>query len=84
MKKPRIPPLALAGKVKILGDIVSPIVDEEDWNFEFPFASARQITPARSQKCRVSLAESPLPWRIESSDRSNMIEAEFTNEIDGC
>ena len=30
-KKRRIPPVSLAGKVKILGDIVSPIVDEEDW-----------------------------------------------------
>jgi hypothetical protein len=29
--KCRIPPVALAGRVKILGDIVSPIVDEEDW-----------------------------------------------------
>jgi hypothetical protein len=29
--KRRIPPAALAGKVKILGDIISPIVDEEDW-----------------------------------------------------
>ena len=29
--KRRIPPAAMAGKVKILGDIVSPIVDEEDW-----------------------------------------------------
>jgi hypothetical protein len=29
--KRRTPPAALAGKVKILGDIVSPIVDEEDW-----------------------------------------------------
>ena len=29
--KRRIPPVAMAGKVKILGDIVSPIVDEEDW-----------------------------------------------------
>jgi hypothetical protein len=29
--KRRIPPVALAGKVKILGDIVSPIVDKEDW-----------------------------------------------------
>ena len=29
--KCRIPPVALAGKVKIIGDIVSPIVDEEDW-----------------------------------------------------
>lgn len=27
----RIPPASMAGKVKILGDIVSPIVDEEDW-----------------------------------------------------
>ena len=27
----RSPPAHLAGKVKILGDIVSPIVDEEDW-----------------------------------------------------
>ncbi len=27
----RFPIAALAGKVKILGDIVSPIVDEEDW-----------------------------------------------------
>lgn len=26
-----IPPASMAGKVKILGDIVSPIVDEEDW-----------------------------------------------------
>jgi hypothetical protein len=41
MKKRRIPPSALAGKVKILGDIVRPIVDEEDWDFEFPFAKAR-------------------------------------------
>ena len=30
-KKRRIPPAAMAGKVRILGDIVSPIVDEEDW-----------------------------------------------------
>jgi hypothetical protein len=30
--KRRIPPVALAGKVGILGDIVSPIVDEEDWD----------------------------------------------------
>jgi hypothetical protein len=30
-KKRRIPPASLAGKVKILGDIVNPIVDEEDW-----------------------------------------------------
>lgn len=29
--KRRIPPAALAGKVKILGDIVGPIVDEDDW-----------------------------------------------------
>ena len=29
--KRRIPPAAMAGKVKILGDIISPIVDEEDW-----------------------------------------------------
>ncbi|MCL1470061.1 hypothetical protein [Argonema antarcticum] len=29
--KRRIPPASLAGKVKILGDIVSPIVDEQDW-----------------------------------------------------
>jgi hypothetical protein len=36
----------LAGEVKILGDIVSPIVDEEDWDFEFPFTRERQITPS--------------------------------------
>ncbi len=30
-KKKRTPPAALAGKAKILGDIVGPIVDEEDW-----------------------------------------------------
>lgn len=29
--KRRSPPPEMAGKVKILGDIVSPIVDEEDW-----------------------------------------------------
>jgi len=29
--KRRSSPPDLAGKVKILGDIVSPIVDEEDW-----------------------------------------------------
>lgn len=29
--KRRIPPAAMAGKVRILGDIISPIVDEEDW-----------------------------------------------------
>ncbi|HAS50840.1 MAG TPA: hypothetical protein DCS21_03535 [Gammaproteobacteria bacterium] len=29
--KRRSPPASLAGKVEILGDIVSPIVDEEDW-----------------------------------------------------
>ena len=28
----RFPIASLAGKVKILGDIVSPIVDEEDWD----------------------------------------------------
>jgi hypothetical protein len=82
MKKRRIPPLA-ADKVKILGDIVSPIVDEEDWDFEFPFAKARQITPAESQEFSVSLVE-PLPWKIESSDRSNIIEDKLTNETDGC
>jgi len=27
----RFPPDSMAGTVKILGDIVSPIVDEEDW-----------------------------------------------------
>ncbi|WP_310429419.1 hypothetical protein [Chamaesiphon sp. VAR_48_metabat_135_sub] len=83
MKKPRIPALALAGKVKILGDIVSPIVDEDDWDFEFPFERARQITPAASQEFRAALAESPLPWRIESSDRSNIIKDKLTSETDG-
>jgi hypothetical protein len=29
--KRRTPPASLAGKIKILGDIVSPIVDEQDW-----------------------------------------------------
>jgi hypothetical protein len=29
--KRRTPPASMAGKVKILGDIISPIVDEEDW-----------------------------------------------------
>ena len=29
--KRRFPPPELAGKIKILGDIVGPIVDEEDW-----------------------------------------------------
>jgi len=29
--KRRLPPPELAGKVKIVGDIVSPIVDEADW-----------------------------------------------------
>ena len=29
--KRRVRPTHLAGQVKILGDIVSPIVDEEDW-----------------------------------------------------
>ena len=82
MKKHRIPPLALAGKVKILGDIVSPIVDEEDWNFEFPFERARQIAPAASQEFRAALAE-PLPWRIDSSDRSNIIKDKLTSETDG-
>ncbi|MCM1983948.1 hypothetical protein [Lyngbya confervoides] len=27
----RVPPASIAGKAQILGDIVSPIVDEEDW-----------------------------------------------------
>jgi hypothetical protein len=72
MKKPRIPPLALAGKVKILGDIVSPIVDEEDWDFEFPFERAGQIEINR------------LDAESESSDRSNIIKAESTSETDGC
>ncbi|WP_295446461.1 hypothetical protein [uncultured Thiodictyon sp.] len=27
----RSPPASLAGKVEILGDILSPLVDEEDW-----------------------------------------------------
>lgn len=27
----RAPPASLAGQVEILGDIVSPIVDDEDW-----------------------------------------------------
>ncbi|AUB82717.1 hypothetical protein THSYN_18415 [Candidatus Thiodictyon syntrophicum] len=27
----RSPPASLAGKVEILGDIVAPLVDEEDW-----------------------------------------------------
>ena len=31
MVKRRVRPTHLAGQVKILGDIVSPIVDEEDW-----------------------------------------------------
>ncbi|MBD2579210.1 hypothetical protein [Oscillatoria sp. FACHB-1406] len=30
-KKRRFPPASIAGKAKLLGDIVSPIVDEEDW-----------------------------------------------------
>ena len=30
--KRRFPPASIAGKAKILGDIVSPIVDEEDWD----------------------------------------------------
>lgn len=29
--KRRFPPASIAGKGKTLGDIVSPIVDEEDW-----------------------------------------------------
>lgn len=29
--KRRYPPASIAGKGKTLGDIVSPIVDEEDW-----------------------------------------------------
>jgi hypothetical protein len=29
--KRRSPPASMAGKAKILGDIISPIVDEEDW-----------------------------------------------------
>ncbi|WNZ26480.1 hypothetical protein HJG54_07225 [Leptolyngbya sp. NK1-12] len=27
----RVPAAAIAGKAKILGDLVSPIVDEQDW-----------------------------------------------------
>jgi hypothetical protein len=30
-EKRRFPPASIAGKGKTLGDIVSPIVDEEDW-----------------------------------------------------
>ena len=30
-KKRRIPPISIAGKGKTLGDIVSPIVNEEEW-----------------------------------------------------
>ncbi|MBE9142563.1 hypothetical protein [Planktothrix mougeotii] len=29
--KRRIPSALIAGKAKILGDIISPIIDEEDW-----------------------------------------------------
>jgi hypothetical protein len=29
--KRRSPPASMAGKVKILGDIVAPLVDDEDW-----------------------------------------------------
>jgi hypothetical protein len=29
--KRRSPPASMAGKAKILGDIISPIVNEEDW-----------------------------------------------------
>jgi hypothetical protein len=82
MKKPRIPPLALAGNVKILGEIVSPIVDEEDWDFEFPFARARQIAPTASQEFSAALAE-PLPWRIDLKIRSNIIKDKLTSETDG-
>ncbi|MCC5636879.1 hypothetical protein LC593_13625 [Nostoc sp. CHAB 5844] len=31
LKKRRTPPESIAGKGKTLGDIVSPIVNEEDW-----------------------------------------------------
>jgi hypothetical protein len=31
LPKRRSPPADLVGKVTILGDIVNPIVDEEDW-----------------------------------------------------
>jgi hypothetical protein len=39
MEKPvkrRFPPSSIAGKGKTLGDIVSPIVDEEDWECLMP------------------------------------------------
>lgn len=29
--KRRIPPTELVGKIQVVGDIVGPIVDEEDW-----------------------------------------------------
>jgi len=29
--KRRIPAAAIAGKAKILGDLISPVVDEQDW-----------------------------------------------------
>ncbi len=28
----RKPPAELAGKIKILGDIISPVIDENDWD----------------------------------------------------
>ncbi len=28
----RTPPAALAGKMKILGDIIAPVVEEEEWD----------------------------------------------------
>lgn len=31
LPKRRFPPVSIAGKGKTLGDLVSPIVDEEDW-----------------------------------------------------
>ena len=31
MPRRRSPPASLAGKAEILGDIVSPLVDEEEW-----------------------------------------------------
>jgi hypothetical protein len=31
--KRRFPPVSIAGKGKTLGDIVSPIVDKEDWEY---------------------------------------------------
>ncbi len=29
--KRRVPAAAIAGKAKILGDLISPVVDEQDW-----------------------------------------------------